>query len=363
MTAQVLNLTQPVSWKLADDNRAGPGRTRAFSMLAYSGKALCDVGFGPFVIDLAGLEIPSTLPIFRQHDANQYVGRADQIGVKPPGLQIAGFLFDTDAGREIALMSDSGAEWQASIGFAFDLDSCDYVSDRATEVINGQAFEGPFLAIRKAKLRESSFVPLGADSSTHAVALAAAINAHRPTVNPIKEAAMASPEKVAASVKELRAAFPNDPTFALDAAERGLSLLEAKAEYGDKLQAQLSAQAAEQTKKIADLEAKLAQAVKPNPAGALGGSAPGTAPEQSADPIHNWQVALAAECDRLTKIGWRAPASQDGLTLSAEGALRAHAMHNVSEKNPALHQAYLEAFNGEDWTRIRREQRKLRVGR
>ncbi len=353
--SELLHLSANVTWKL---QQAGP---RQFTMLAYTG-AVFDLGFGPALIDLAGLETPSSCPILRDHDVSQYVGRATGFERPSAGLVLSGVLFDTPEGRQVALMSDQGAEWQASVGVAFSFDDLEAVPAGKTIQANGQKVTGPLTLIKRAQLRESSFVPLGADSKTHAVALADAVKA-RLSINPTpKEAAMASPEKVAASVKELRAAFANDPSFALDAAERGLSLLEAKAEYADKLQAKLSAQNEEQSKQIADLQAKLAQASKAAPAAALGGTTP--APAQSGDPVDAWQFALAAECDRLTKIGWRAPASKmEGLTLSAEGALRAQAMHNVAEKNPQLHQAYLEGLNGCEWTRIRREQRKTRVGR
>lgn len=48
----------------------------------------------------------------------------------------------------------------------------------------------------------------------------------------------------AASISELKAAFPNDPAFALECAERGDSLLAAKAAYADVLQARIAGQAA-----------------------------------------------------------------------------------------------------------------------
>jgi len=48
----------------------------------------------------------------------------------------------------------------------------------------------------------------------------------------------------AASISELKTAFPNDPAFALECAERGDSLLAAKAAYADVLQARIAGQGA-----------------------------------------------------------------------------------------------------------------------
>jgi hypothetical protein len=340
-TRERLNLTQPVTWKLADE-QSGP---RRFSMLAYTG-AIFDVGFGPSVIDLLGLDLPSTLPIFRQHDPNQYIGRAEQLALTASGLEIAGYLFDTPEAAQVARMSDQGAAWQASIGISFDLDEIEFVGADASLQINGRTLQGPFVVLRKAALKESSFVPLGADAHTSALALADAIGARlsRSPVPPLMEAVMADPLVAERErVKAITDAFAaTDPTFALHAATSGMSLLEAKAAYADKLQAKLAAQTDEQAKKIADLEAKLAQASKPNPAGALSGSIGGS--PGSGDPIEQWNEALAAECERLTKLG------SDGLqrnTLTASRAanVRGMAVANLVAKKPELHRAYLEAHN------------------
>lgn len=345
MSIETLNLTQPVSWKLAAD-KSGP---RRFSMLAYTG-SIFDVGFGQSVIDLAGIDLPASLAIFRQHDPNQYVGRADKIERTSAGLMLSGFLFDTPAGREIADMSDQGADWQASVGVTFDMDAVDYVSPDSEADVNGQTLSGPVLVIRKASLKESSFVPLGACSGTSAVALAFS---NRKKVIPMADHVdplRAERERVASIRKE----FANDPEFALASIDAGLSLMEAKADYADKLQAKLAAQTEEQARKIADLEAKLAQASKPAPAAALVGGASST-PETEGDPIDQWTAALAKECERLLHLGHAANGeTRQGVVVTREAAIRSKAVANLSERMPELHQAYLEALNGTEWTRRRR---------
>lgn len=346
MKHERLNLTAPVDWKLADEKVSGG--QRRYAMLAYAG-TVADIGFGPFVIDLATLSLPRSAPTLRQHDFDQFVGRADRLAVEDRDggacLAVEGFLFDTDEGQKVARMSDQGAEWQASVGIRFDLESVEFVDKGATLSINGRTLAGPFLAIRNASLKEVSFVPLGADPNTAAVTLADAISA-RLNLNTrnTKGAPVAdeNTERKPASVRDLRAAFQNDPEYALDAAERGLSLLEAKAEYADKLVAKLTAERTAREK----AEAKLAQASKapkPSPAGAISGGT-GDVGGSDSDPIAEFNAALAAETDRLLKLG-SAGLHRQGIVLSREANVRALALDNVARRNPDLHRAYLEAHN------------------
>lgn len=342
MSVERFNLTSPISWKLAEQSMgsgSGPAGPRRFAMLAYTGSVF-DVGFGPAVIDLVGLALPRSAPVLRQHDPNQFVGRADRLDVKAEGLVVEGFLFDTDEGQKVARMSDQGAEWQASVGVSFSHDDVEFVERGAKLEVNGKTLEGPFIAIRKASLREVSFVPVGADPNTSAITLSAEFTA-RLYDRQIQEGRMADPvksERQPASVKDLRAAFPDDPTFALDAAERGLTLLEAKAEYGDKLAVKLTAE----RKRREELEAKLAKAERFSPAGAI--SAGTGSIETPADPIEAWNTALAAECDRLTKLG-SLGLQRQGITVTREANVRGQAVANLAARHPDMHRAYLEAYN------------------
>lgn len=352
--SELLRLSASVTWNLEQ----AAGGLRKFSMLAYTG-AVFDVGFGPAVIALDGLELPQSCPIFRDHDTGQYIGRATAFERQPAGLMIYGALFDTEEARQVAAMSDQGAEWQASVGVSFSLDDLEFIRAGESIQANGQKLSGPVTYIRRAKLKESSFVPLGADSNTHAVALADAVNARIASTLSTEVDRMAD-EKKGATIAELRAAFPGQSDFVLSCAEQGLTLLEAKAAYADVVQA-------EAAKKIAELEAKLAQASKPAPAAALAGSFGGSGgSEESSDPIDQWTAALAAECDRLLKLGHAANGeTRQGVMVSREAAIRAKAVANLSERRPELHQAYLEALNGTEWTRIRRlqhnRQRQIRA--
>lgn len=332
---------------------------RTFDMLAYTG-AVFDVGFGPAVIDLRGCEVPEGgVPIFRQHDPNKFVGRSHEILCDGANMRIRGVLFDNADGSEVASLSDQGAQWQASVGVAVDLEAAEFIEAGAQGAANGVAFDGPVLVLRKTKLRESSFVPLGADSNTSAVALCDA-----PVVSlefsTAKEADMAEMETVKALTEE----FASDPAFALEAIRSGWSLADAKAKFADKvaaqnaarvaeLEAELAAKLEEAEQRLADqqaaFEAKLAAASKAAPAAAIAAPASGAAVGgldlSGLDARSQWDALLAAECDRLQKLGSNGHAHRE-LGLSREANIRSQAVENVATKHPEIHQAYLAAFNG-----------------
>jgi hypothetical protein len=106
-------------------------------------------------------------------------------------------------------------------------------------MVNGNEMTAPGIILSKTEMFETSFVPLGRDRNTSSVLFSEDFELK---LQPQEEQQMeneeqGTEEKVNVPVAEMRAAFANDPEFALDAIERGLSVLEAKAEYCDKLEA------------------------------------------------------------------------------------------------------------------------------
>src|SRR5690606_7366714 len=73
--------------------------------------------------------------------------------------------------EEAAQISDQGGRWRASVGIDIDAEEVEYLSDGEIVEVNGREFEGPIFVFRSTKLKEVSFVPIGADASTSAVAL------------------------------------------------------------------------------------------------------------------------------------------------------------------------------------------------
>ena len=70
---------------------------------------------------------------------------------------------------EVVGMSKNGFVWQASIGAQITAQP-EFVQAGMKKRVNGRMIEGPVYVARKSRLREISFVSLGADDNTSAVA-------------------------------------------------------------------------------------------------------------------------------------------------------------------------------------------------
>lgn len=330
---------------------------RVFKMEAYTG-AVFDVGFGPAVIDIGSLIAPDAgVPILRQHNFELFVGRSSRIE-RTTTLLVEGLLFSgVDEAEEVAAISDQGGMWQASVGISIDFEGMEDVADGESVVVNGKNMQGPFLLLRSATLNEVSFVPLGADKHTSAVALADddSQQMEAPVANQKQDGPSLEDEQK--RVAELSAAFAEDAKFALEAITKGWSLLEAKAERSEALEAKLAQLAEDHLKKIAELEAAqtaaLAEAKKKpapvaSPAAVLSGYSP--APGAGLDPADAFEKAVAAECAILRDLGSSGLQRGGGLSLGqSEQAracnVRALAVQRVYAKHPELHAAYLAAHN------------------
>ncbi len=224
---------------------------RGFKMIAYSG-AVVQRYFGRMVFDLDGISLDSKrTPILKNHDPEQIVGFSDSVDRTDAGIVISGKMSkSTDAAKQVMSLSDEGFPWQASVGM--EPVTVERLEPGAETVVNGSKLIGPAYVVRKSKLRESSFVPVGADGDTSGVVLSffkendqkeklnmADENKPAPVdAEAVKKTTLEAERK---RVAELNAAFPKDPAFANLAITKGLSVVEAKAEYSDKLQADIDA--------------------------------------------------------------------------------------------------------------------------
>jgi len=149
---------------------AGDGKDLPrFRMVAYTGGLMQLAGFPhPVVVDLAGLEIPSqNLPIRLEHERRQGVGHTQRVAVEGGKLIAEGLISrDTSWARDVARSGANGFPWQASIGAA--VVESEFVPPRQSVHVNGRTFEGPVHVVRKAVLKEISFVDSGADTETSA---------------------------------------------------------------------------------------------------------------------------------------------------------------------------------------------------
>lgn len=133
--------------------------------IAYSGGKMNLPGWKhPVIVDLAGMEIPDTVPLLANHE-NKTDARVGMISasVKNNALEITGeIVSENDDAKNIVAQSKAGADWQLSIGA--DVKECELVQGKRE--VNGQEAEGPFYHIKKSVLREVSIVAVGADAHT-----------------------------------------------------------------------------------------------------------------------------------------------------------------------------------------------------
>lgn len=171
------------------------GEPLRFEGIAYSGGVVPAYGWhGDVVIDLSGLQNADgdELPVLVDHQASveAIAGKGRIFRFRQPdgatGLRIEGEVIDaTDAGRQIAALLRSDFPLQMSVGM-----SANFREVSEPLMVNGRqvrvagVFEQP-------RVREVSFVPVGADPATSAAALRFAFDpVSQPS--PVKEQATMS---------------------------------------------------------------------------------------------------------------------------------------------------------------------------
>ncbi|MFW6119237.1 MAG: HK97 family phage prohead protease, partial [Planctomycetota bacterium] len=133
--------------------------------VAYSGGKMKLPGWRhPVVVDLAGLEIPETVPLLTNHE-NRTGSRVGMVRarVEDDGLVIEGeILSSSGQAKGIIEQAEAGADWQLSIG----AEVLDAELVRGSRAVNGRTHAGPFYHVKRSVLREVSVVAVGADIST-----------------------------------------------------------------------------------------------------------------------------------------------------------------------------------------------------
>ncbi len=148
--------------------------------IAYSGGKMNLPGWKhPVVVDLAGMDIPETVPLLTNHE-NKTDSRVGIISasIKDNALEISGeIVSDSKDAQDIVAQGKAGADWQLSIGA--DVKECELVKSNRT--VNGQEIEGPFYHVTKSTLREVSVVAVGADAHT-SMKVTANFNLSKPNI-------------------------------------------------------------------------------------------------------------------------------------------------------------------------------------
>ncbi len=133
--------------------------------VAYTGGKMRLPGWRhPVVVDLAGLQIPVSVPLLTNHE-NRTGSRVGVVRgkVESGGLVIEGdILSSSGQAKGIVEQARAGADWQLSIGA--EVGKSELV--RSQRKINGQVHKGPFYHIKSSVLREVSVVAVGADAAT-----------------------------------------------------------------------------------------------------------------------------------------------------------------------------------------------------
>jgi hypothetical protein len=160
-TEQQINFTADIEIKAAD------GKKPQVQILAYTGGILA-LPVGDVVVDLAGMEIPASIPLLSDHEnaRGSIIGQATA-SHDGKALTASGFLTAaTAAGKELIALAKDGIRFQASIGAKGT--EFERVRPGETVDVNGQQLQSssPLRVARKSVLREISIVAIGVDVST-----------------------------------------------------------------------------------------------------------------------------------------------------------------------------------------------------
>ena len=160
-----LQFLSPLTIEAADGEKQMP----RFSMVAYTGGVMRIAGFPhPVVVDLEGLSVDrQDIPVRLDHNPRQGVGHTQRVAIENGQVIAEGLVSrDTSWARDVAKSGANGFPWQASIGAA--VVEAEFIPHGTPVVVNGQEFTGPLHVVRKAILKEISFVDTGADANTQA---------------------------------------------------------------------------------------------------------------------------------------------------------------------------------------------------
>lgn len=165
-----LAIESPIEFVAAAESEGMPSGPKKFAIEAYTGAAIRQ-GWSaePIVIDLQGMKFNQRIPIVLGHDygLGSILGQSTSIRAENGRLYVEGeILADSESSRNVVALAAAGFSWQASVGA--DVMRHQKVPQGESVTVNGQTFMGPVRVVKASKLREVSFVTLGADDATSA---------------------------------------------------------------------------------------------------------------------------------------------------------------------------------------------------
>jgi len=167
-----IKLDTSVTFLQAAEGEAAAGPKR-FKIVAYTGAPIRQ-GWSrePVVIDVAGMQLPKTVPVVIGHDYSL----GSILGQGTPSIENGQIVVEGEIlarngnADQVLALAEAGYQFQASVGA--DVRRHQKVDADGVVQVNGQAHVGPVRVVKASSLREVSFVTLGADSQT-SVAIAA----------------------------------------------------------------------------------------------------------------------------------------------------------------------------------------------
>jgi len=159
----------PLTIEAVDGVEGADKQMPRFHLVAYTGGTMRITGFPhPVVVDLEGLAIDrQDIPVRLDHNPRQGVGHTQRVAIDEGKVVAEGLISrDTSWARDVAKSGINGFPWQASIGAA--VIDAEFIPNGQTVTVNGRTFAGPLHVVRRATLKEISFVDSGADTQTSA---------------------------------------------------------------------------------------------------------------------------------------------------------------------------------------------------
>jgi hypothetical protein len=199
-----IKISSDVNFLQGAEGDSAPAGKR-FRIVAYTGAPIRQ-GWSrePVVIDMAGMQLPATVPVVLGHDytLGSILGQGRPF-VEAGQLIVEGeILAQNGNADQVAALAAAGYQFQASVGA--DVRRHQKIDADGVAQVNGAAFVGPVRVVKASALREVSFVTLGADAAT-SVAIAAEADeessmADNATQTPAEEPIVAVAAEATASV-------------------------------------------------------------------------------------------------------------------------------------------------------------------
>ena len=167
-----IKLDSGVEFLQAAEGESAPAGKK-FRIVAYTGAPIRQ-GWSrePVVIDMAGMQLPATVPVVIGHDYSlgSILGQGRPF-IEAGQLIVEGEILAQNANADqVAALAAAGYQFQASVGA--DVRRHQKIDAEGVTQVNGAAHVGPVRVVKASSLREVSFVTLGADAAT-SVAIAA----------------------------------------------------------------------------------------------------------------------------------------------------------------------------------------------